>query len=145
MDAFLPITLFFLGLIVWGIGFIFFEKRFLGPITIGSSIFISIGILMLLRRGYSSLVVILLCIVGLLVIMYFGFDISFRKVSQEGPFGVFFDKKGTALTYLDPKGQIVIEGQTVPAMTEGLMIPAGTAVRVIRCGKKFVVVETTHE
>ena len=136
-----PTTVFSAAFVVWILGMLFFRKQAFIVCLFLSSLLGIIGILMLFFKGYGALAIGLLCIVFFLLLLHFGFDISFSKTKTQGPFASFLHKEGTAFTYLDPKGEVEIEGQKIAATTEGLMVAKGNKIRVIRCAPKYVVVE----
>ncbi len=136
-----PTTLFLAAFIIWILGVLFFKKRSFIFCLYLSAILGIIGILILFINGYGSLAIALLCIVFFFFLLHFGFDISFSQKKSSGPFSAFLYKQGIACTYLDPKGEIEIEGQKIPAITEGLMITQGSKIRIVRCAPKFVIVE----
>ena len=140
-DWLFPATIFFLALVVWIFALLFTHKQTFLISTIVSVVVAGVSILILLHKGYTPFVGGLVCFLLLIVIVYFGFDIFLQKPVATGPLAEFMLKEGIAKTCLEPKGKVSIEDSVVAASSEGLFIPEGASIRVIRCAEKFLIVE----
>jgi membrane-bound ClpP family serine protease len=136
-----PTALFLLGLTVWVIGMVLVSKQFLAIFNVASGVLAVVCILLLCERQYFTLAGIFLCITLLLAVSNIGLSLSWQKTQNSGPFMGLLGKEGVTATPLQPKGRVRIDGQMVDAMSEGLFVAEGEKIRVIRCGKKTLIVE----
>jgi membrane-bound ClpP family serine protease len=96
---------------------------------------------LLFQQQCWALATAFLCIVLLIAVTNIGLGISWNSTQPSGPLGRWVGKKGICTTPLNPKGSVRIDAQVLNAMSEGIFIPEGQQVRVIRAGAKFVIVE----
>lgn len=144
MPWFFPTSLFLLALSVWILASLFSPKSSFHVISIASAVAAGVSMVMLLGQGYWGLASLFFGFTLMLAILCFGFNLQFfqeRHQPAQGPLAGFVAQTGIAHTNLEPQGQVRVADQIIPATTEGLFLPAGTEVKVIRCGKNLVVVE----
>ncbi len=146
-----PSTIFFLALTVWILSIIFAPKEFLVAISIGCGIIMLIGCGMMWQQDYKNAAGIFIVIMVFFAIVYFCsyiwqvFEDNTESSSNESGLKQFIGKKAIAYTCLEPKGQVQIGEQIIVATTEGLFVPQGTEVKIIRAGKDIVIVESIEK
>ncbi len=146
-ELILPATLFSLSFVVWVFVAILGKKTILKVVSVGCSVAAAVSIIILLQREYVALAGIGVCLIFLIAIIYFGLNMpfSFNSKKNDSPLARFIDCQGIALTCLEPKGDVEINGEKIVATTEGLFVPQGEKVKVVRCSAKLVVVEKISE
>mgnify|MGYP000854538279 CR=1 FL=1 len=136
-----PVTFFFLSCILWVLGIILSSKKIHKIVNIISMIIAIVSLSVLFYRNFIILGGSLFCFTFFLLIMYYGFDISWKKEIGSGIYGNLLKKEAITLTSLEPKGKIKVDDIEVPATTQGLFIPEGAKVKIVECKNKIVIVE----